>query len=235
MGEFAVRGERVEREKLAASGRGALRGCFRRQSRAGQGNLRARLAAEGGEAVEVAIRSNDPRFLALPWELMKAPGEREPGGGFPCAWARSTARLLNDRSGPAICQRSGGLPGFDGDRAAGAAFDDAPFQAVARPLFKHLENNQERGPDRRFAPAKLRRVSERLRAAKSCQASPITPFISTGMAYLPRGERGGACANAQSGASGLCGVRGQSRLARSRSAPGFRGGFKRGAAYRLLS
>ncbi len=138
VGEFAVRGERVEREKLAAWGEALFASVFGGGAERGEAYLRARLAAEGGEAVEVAIRSNDPRFLALPWELMKAPGERDPFSLRVGAFDRS---LLNDDPGRQFASAA------DGFRvlmviARPKGINDAPFQAVARPLFKHLETTE---------------------------------------------------------------------------------------------
>ena len=138
VGEFAVRGERVEREKLTAWGEALYEAIFSGNPERGKAYLRAQLAAEGGEAVEVAIRSNDPRFLALPWELMKAPGEREPfslrAGSFDRSLlvteaARQFASTAEGFRVLMVIARPRGL-------------DDVPFQAVARPLFQHLERTK---------------------------------------------------------------------------------------------
>lgn len=75
VGEYAVRGERVGRECLSAWGEALYSSIFLGDPRRGKAY---RQAVECGELVEIALSSNDPKFLALPWELMKAPGEDEP-------------------------------------------------------------------------------------------------------------------------------------------------------------
>ena len=75
VGEYAVRGERVGRECLSAWGEALYSSIFLGDPRRGKAY---RQAVECGELVEIALSSNDPKFLALPWELMKAPGEDQP-------------------------------------------------------------------------------------------------------------------------------------------------------------
>ena len=138
VGEFAVRGERIEREKLAAWGEALYEAIFSGNPERGKAYLLAQLAAERGEAVEVAIRSNDPRFLALPWELMKAPGERDPFSLRVGSFDRS---LLVTEAARQFASTAEGFRVLmviarpDGLR-------DVPFQAVARPLFQHLERTE---------------------------------------------------------------------------------------------
>ena len=63
VGEYAVRGARVENERLAAWGEALFASVFEGDPKRQQAYVRACLAAEQGEPVEVAIRSNNPRFM----------------------------------------------------------------------------------------------------------------------------------------------------------------------------
>jgi tetratricopeptide (TPR) repeat protein len=162
VGEFAVRGERVEREKLAAWGEALFAAVFGGGAERGEAYLRARLEAERGELVEVAVCSNDPHFLAIPWELMKAPGERDPLSLRVASFDRSLLVANPAR------QFASAAEGFrvlmviarpDGIR-------DAPFQAVARPLFKHLERNKSAVQIEVLRPPSFKEFRQRLKAAK---------------------------------------------------------------------
>ena len=142
VGEYAVRGERVENERLAAWGEALFKSVFDGDERR-DAYRTARDATNRNETVEVAIRSNNPRFLALPWELMKAPGERDPFSLRVGCFDRSL--LITD---PARQFPANG----DGFRvlmviARPDGIRDVPFQAVARPLFQHLERVRERHSD----------------------------------------------------------------------------------------
>ncbi len=68
VGEFLQRGERVEKEKLAAWGEALYREVFGGDEARHTAYVQAKTALANGEAVEVVIRSNDPQFLGLPWE-----------------------------------------------------------------------------------------------------------------------------------------------------------------------
>jgi hypothetical protein len=74
VGEYAVRGERVER-KLSTWGEALFASIFSSEDKRKEAYFLTRMAKE---PVEVSIRSNNPSFLTVPWELMKAPAEREP-------------------------------------------------------------------------------------------------------------------------------------------------------------
>ncbi len=162
VGEFAVRGERVERERLSAWGEALFASIFAGDPKRGEAYLRARLAAQGSEAVEVAICSNNPRFLALPWELMKAPDDREPFslrvGSFDRSLlitdpARQFARSADGFRVLMVIARPKGI-------------NDAPFQAVARPLFKHLETANSPVQIDVLRPPSFDEFQQRLKAAK---------------------------------------------------------------------
>jgi hypothetical protein len=161
VGEYAVRGERVERE-LSTWGEALFASIFGGNEKRREAYLQAKLAADGGQAVEVAIRSNNPRFLALPWELMKAPGERDPFSLRVGAFDRSL--LITD---PARQFASSG----DGFRvlmviARPSGIKDVPFQAVARPLFQHLERTNSDVQIEVLRPPTFDEFQRRLKAAK---------------------------------------------------------------------
>ena len=161
VGEYAVRGERVENERLAAWGEALFKSVFDGDERR-DAYRTARDAANRNEAVEVAIRSNDPRFLALPWELMKAPGERDPFSLRVGSFDRSL--LITD---PARQFPANG----DGFRvlmviARPDGIRDVPFQAVARPLFQHLERTKSAVQIEILRPPSFEAFKKRLKAAK---------------------------------------------------------------------
>src|SRR5262249_50600101 len=74
VGEYAVQGERIGGEKLKAWGEALFAAVFGEPKRR-EAYTEARSALNRGERVEVAVRSENARFLALPWELLRAPGE----------------------------------------------------------------------------------------------------------------------------------------------------------------
>ena len=133
--EFAARGERVDRERLDACGEALYNAIFAGHPRRSEAYLRARLAIEGRKPVEVSIRSSDPRFLALPWELMKAPEARNP---------LSVRVDTFDRTLPGNETAREFASTADGFRVLmmtprPAGIGDGTFPAVARPLLRHLE------------------------------------------------------------------------------------------------
>ena len=161
VGEYAVRGERVEREGLSAWGEALHAAIFGGDAKRGEAYLQARLAADRGEPVEIAFSSNNPQFLALPWELMKAPSERDPFSLRVGAFDRSLS--ITD---PARQFASAA----DGFRvlmviARPAGIRDVPFQAVARPLFKHLETTDSAIQIDVLRPPSFDEFQQRLKAA----------------------------------------------------------------------
>jgi tetratricopeptide (TPR) repeat protein len=161
VGEFAVRGERVERERLSAWGEALFASVFGGEDKRREAYIEARTAADRGGLIEIAIRSNDPRFLALPWELMKAPGERDPFSLCVGSFDRS---LLNDDPGRQFASAA------DGFRvlmviARPKGIRDAPFQAVARPLFKHLQTTDGAVQIDVLRPPSFDEFQQRLKAA----------------------------------------------------------------------
>lgn len=163
VGEYAVRGERVERERLSAWGVALHDAIFGGDAKRGEAYLRARMAAEEGKPVEVDIRSNNPQFLALPWELMKAPQERDPLSLRVSAFDRS---LLIQQ--PALQFGSTA----DGFRvlmviARPKGTEDVRFQAVARPLFQHLERTKSGVQIEVLRPPSFEDFQKRLKQAKA--------------------------------------------------------------------
>jgi tetratricopeptide (TPR) repeat protein len=161
VGEFAVRGERVEQERLSAWGEALFASIFEGNERR-DAYVLARAAANRGEPVEFAINSNNPRFLALPWELMKAPDDREPFSLRAASFDRSLLNIGHAR------QFASAADGFrvlmviarpDGIR-------DVPFQAVARPLFRHLERAKNGVRIEILRPPSFEEFCQRLKAAK---------------------------------------------------------------------
>lgn len=125
VGEYSVRGERVEREQLSAWGEALFASIFGDDEKRREAYVQAKLAADRGEAVEVAIRTNNPRFLALLWELMKAPGERNPISVHAGPFDRSF--LITD---PASSPAARTASGFDVHREA---LDVKVAKEVSRP------------------------------------------------------------------------------------------------------
>ncbi len=99
--------------------------------------VQAKTALANGEAVEVVIRSNDPQFLGLPWELLKAPDESEPLSVAVGSFDRSLLLQEPARPFPAMDREFRVLMVIARPEGTG----DVPFQAVARPLFRHLERH----------------------------------------------------------------------------------------------
>ena len=163
VGEYAVRGERVERERLSAWGEALHASIFGGDAKRGAAYLRARQEAEQSKPVEVAIQSNSPHFLALPWELMRAPGNGEP----------ISVRVASfDRSLPVSDPPRHFSSTVDGFRvlmviARPGGLDDVPFQAVARPLFQHLERNKSAVQIEVLRPPSFEELLQRLDAANA--------------------------------------------------------------------
>ena len=165
VGEYAVRGERVENEQLTTWGKALFNSVFDGDKKRQQAYFRACSAAEKGEPVEVAIRSNNPQFLALPWELMKAPEDSpdvEPFSVRVGSFDRSL--LITD---PARQFPANG----DGFRvlmviARPDGIRDVPFQAVARHLFRHLEKVESAVRIEILRPPSFEAFKKRLNAAK---------------------------------------------------------------------
>ncbi len=162
VGEFAVRGERVERERLAAWGEALFASVFGDEDKRREAYIEARTTADRGEPVEIAIRSNNPRFLALPWELMKAPGEAK-------AFSLAVSAFDRSLSSTEPARAFGGTEG--GVRvlmviARPAGLQDVPFQAVARPLFRHLEGSESAVRIEVLRPPSFEVFRERLKTAK---------------------------------------------------------------------
>jgi tetratricopeptide (TPR) repeat protein len=162
VGEYAVRGELIERERLSAWGEALFATIFGGDEKRREAYVQAKLAADRGEAVVVAFSSNNPQFLALPWELTKAPGERDPFSLRVGAFDRSL--LITD---PARQFASSA----DGFRvlmviARPKGINDAPFQAVARPLFKHLQTTDSAVRIDVLRPPSFDEFQQRLKAAK---------------------------------------------------------------------
>ena len=159
VGEYALRGERVERERLSAWGEALYVSIFGGDPKRKEAYCQA---AECREAVEIAISSNDPRFLALPWELMKARGEGEPLSARVASFDRSLPVSDPPRHFASTAEafrvlmviaRPGGLK-------------DVPFQAVARPLFQHLERNKSAVKIEVLRPPSFEELQRCLKTAK---------------------------------------------------------------------
>ena len=150
VGEYAVRGERVENERLAAWGEALFKSVFEGDERRDAYRM-ARAAADDSKTVEVVIRSNNPRFLALPWELMKAPSERDPFSLRVSSFDRSLLSTDPARQFPANGEGFRVLMVI----ARPDGIKDVPFQAVARPLFQHLERTKSAVQIEILAPAEL--------------------------------------------------------------------------------
>ncbi len=163
VGEYAVRGERVERERLSAWGEALHAAIFGGDPTRADAYSRARQEAEAGKPVEVAIQATNPQFLALPWELMKAPDEREP---------LSVRVVCFDRSLPVSDPPRHFASTVEGYRvlmviARPGGIKDVPFRAVARPLFQHLERNESAVQIEVLRPPSLDELQRRLNAAKA--------------------------------------------------------------------
>ncbi len=161
VGEFAVRGERVERERLPSWGEVLFASVFGGDAKRVESYELARATASRGESVEVEICSSDPSFLALPWELMKAPGEAEPFSLAVSAFDRSLLGTEQAR------QFAGTDEGFRVLMviARPSGLQDVPFQAVARPLFRHLEGIESAVRIEVLRPPSFEVFQERLKAA----------------------------------------------------------------------
>ena len=162
IGEYAVRGEQVEKERLLAWGDALFNSVFGGDDKRRDAYCIAYDAASRNEAVEVSIRSNNPQFLALPWELMKAPGERVPFSVRVQAFDRALPITDPARQFPA---------NGDGFRvlmviARPEGIRDVPFQAVARPLFKHVESAGSAVQIEILRPPSFEAFKKRLQAAK---------------------------------------------------------------------
>ncbi len=135
LAECAGRGERADRERLTAYGEALYKAVFAGRPRRCDAYLRAKLAIENRRGAEVAISSRDPRFLVLPWELMKAPEARDP-----LSVCVDTFDRILPGDEPALEFASIGQ-GFRVLMVTPRPADIGGeiFPAVARPLLRHLE------------------------------------------------------------------------------------------------
>jgi tetratricopeptide (TPR) repeat protein len=132
--ELAAWGEAVERERLAACGEALYKAIFAGHPRRCDAYLRTKLAIENRRQTGVVFSSSDPRFLALPWELMKAPEARDPLSVLVNTFDRTLPGDEQAREFASIAQGFRVLmvtprPADTGDAAPSAA----------PPLLRHLE------------------------------------------------------------------------------------------------
>jgi hypothetical protein len=160
VGEFGAKGERVANEKLKAWGEALFATVFGEPQRR-DAYTEVRGALGRGERVEVAVRSENARFLALPWELLRAPGE-EP-------LALRVAAF--DRSLPASGAARSFADAGDGLRVLMVITRphgrrDVRYQIIARPLFRQVESSKANVKIEVLRPPTFQTFRSALKAAK---------------------------------------------------------------------
>lgn len=134
---YEARALEIEQQKIPAWGHALFRAVFgptaaAKERRAALDGLHT--AAGRGEETQILIASSNPRFLALPWELLC-----EPNLGAPLAFkVTSFDRTLND-----IDQDLSQPDASEGIRllvviARPEGIDDVPFQSIGRRLFSQI-------------------------------------------------------------------------------------------------
>ncbi len=162
VGEYAVRGERVERERLSSWGEALFASIFGGDPDRSEACREAQEAADRREPVEFEIRSNDAKFLALPWELMKAPGHHEPIALGVNSFDRSLVTAKPARQFASTEEGFRVLMVI----ARPDGISDVPFQAVARPLFQRLEQTNGGVRIEVLRPPSFQEFRQRLKAAQ---------------------------------------------------------------------
>ncbi len=134
-GENAACGGNGELGDPGAWGVALYNAIFGHDPKSTEAYRRLRFAIESRRPIHVVVRSNDPQFLSLPWELTKLPGATDPIA----ARADIFDRSLLESGSPQLLATTA-----DGFRvlmviARPRCIGDMSLQTVARPLYQHLQ------------------------------------------------------------------------------------------------